>query len=91
MDACRQTQEQAVANLLAERRKLRCAEPDDANEARLEQITQSLKSLRRDIRLCRQIAEQSLQMRERMNRRAENLPEQEDAKYGRNRENAPTR
>lgn len=91
LDAYRQTQEQAVANLLAERRKLRCAEPDDANEARLEQITQSLKSLRRDIRLCRQIAEQSLQMRERMNRRAENLPKQEDAKYGRNRENAPTR
>ena len=77
LDAYRQTQEQAVAALLAERRQLHRAEPNDDIKARLAQITQALKPLRRDIRLCRQIAEQSVQMRERLKQQAEKLPEQE--------------
>ncbi|WP_294500126.1 relaxase/mobilization nuclease domain-containing protein [uncultured Gemmiger sp.] len=76
LDDYRQTQEQAVAALLAERRQLHRAEPSDEIKARLAQITQALKPLRRDIRLCRQIAEQSVQMRERLIQRAEKLPEQ---------------
>ena len=76
LDAYRQTREQAVADLLSERRKLHCAEPGDEVKARLEEITQSLKLLRRDIHLCRQIAEQSMQMHERLNQRAESLTEQ---------------
>ncbi|MGN0652157.1 MAG: relaxase/mobilization nuclease domain-containing protein [Gemmiger sp.] len=76
LDSYRQAQEQAVARLLSERRKLHRAEPSDETKARLAQITQSLKPLRRDIRLCRQIAEQSVQMQERLNRRAESLTEQ---------------
>lgn len=76
LDAYRQTQEQAVAGLLSERRQLHRAEPNDEIKARLEQITQDLKPLRRDIRLCRQIAEQSVQMRQRLKQRPENLPEQ---------------
>ena len=76
LDAYRQVQEKTVSDLLAERRQLHKVESDDAIEARLEQITQALKPLRRDIRLCRQIAEQSVQMRERMKQRAEKLSEQ---------------
>ena len=76
LDAYRQTQEKAVADLLAERRQLHRAEPDDAVQARLAQITQNLKPLRQDIRLCRQIEERSVQMRERLKRRDEKLPEQ---------------
>ena len=76
LDAYRQAQEQAVADLLAERRQLHCVGPSDAVKTRLAQITQALKPLRRDIRLCRQIAEQSVQMRERLKQRTEKLPEQ---------------
>src|SRR5699024_5216039 len=56
LDAYRQTKEQAVAALLAERRQLHRAEPSDEIKARLNQITQALKPLWQDIRLCRQIA-----------------------------------
>lgn len=77
LDAYRQAQEQAVAALLAERRQLHRAEPSDEIKTRLEQITQALKPLRQDIRLCRQIAEHSVQMRERLKQQAEKLPEQE--------------
>ena len=76
LDTYRQAQEKAVADLLAERRQLHKVESDDAIEAKLEQITQALKPLRRDIRLCRQIAEQSVQMRERLRQRTENTPAQ---------------
>ena len=76
LDAYRQSQEKAVADLLAERRQLYNAESDDGVHARLAQITQALKPLRRDIRLCRQIAEQSVQMRERMSQRDEKVPAQ---------------
>lgn len=76
LDAYRQVQEKTVSDLLAERRQLHKAESDDAIEARVEQITQALKPLRRDIRLCRQIAEQSVQMRERLRQRTENTPAQ---------------
>ena len=76
LDAYRQTKEKAVAELLSERRHLHHAEPSDEIKTRLEQITQALKPLRRDIRLCRQIAEQSVQMRERLKRQAEKLPAQ---------------
>ena len=76
LDAYRQTKEQAVAALLAERRQLHRAEPSDEVKARLMQITQALKPLRQDIRLCRQIAEHSVQMRELLKQRAEKLPEQ---------------
>ena len=96
LDAYRQTREQAVADLLSERKRLHRAEPDDETKARLERITQSLKPLRRDIRLCRQIAEQSVQMRERLKQRAENLPEQNPeqdkaAERNPNRETNPMR
>lgn len=76
LDAYRQVQEKTVSDLLAERRQLHKVESDDAIEARLEQITQALKPLRQDIRLCRQIAEQSVQMRERLNQRGDKPPEQ---------------
>lgn len=76
LDAYRQAQEKAVADLLTERHKLHRAELDDAVRTRLAQITQTLKPLRRDIRLCQQIAEQSVQMRERMKQRVEKLSEQ---------------
>ena len=74
LDAYRQEQEKAVADLLAERRQLHRAELDDAVQATLAQITQTLKPLRRDVRLCRQIAEQSVQIRERLKQRADDLP-----------------
>ena len=76
LNAYRQTQEKAVADLLAERRQLYNAESDDGVHARLAQITQALKPLRRDIRLCQQIAEQSVQMRERLSQRDEKVPAQ---------------
>ena len=76
LDAYRQVQEKTVSDLLAERRQLHKVESDDAIEARLEQITQALKPLRRDIRLCQQIAEQSVQMRERLSQRDEKVPAQ---------------
>lgn len=76
LNAYRRVQEKTVSDLLAERRQLHKVESDDAIEARLEQITQALKPLRRDIRLCRQIAEQSVQMRERLNQRGDKPPEQ---------------
>ncbi len=76
LDAYRQIQEQAVTALLAERRQLYNAESDDGVQARLEQITQALKPLRRDIHLCRQIEERSVQMRKQLKQRAEKLPEQ---------------
>lgn len=76
LDAYRQSQEKAVADLLAERRQLHRADPSDAVKTRLAQITQALKPLRRDIRLCQQIAEQSVQMRERMSQRDEKVPAQ---------------
>lgn len=74
LDAYRQTQEKAVADLLAERRRLHRTEQSDEVKTRLEQIKQALKPLRRDIRLCRQIAEQSVQIRERLKQRADDLP-----------------
>lgn len=77
LDAYRQAQEQAVAALLTERRQLHRAEPDDAVQAGLAQITQALKPLRRDIRLCHQIAEQSVQMQERLKQQTEKPPAQE--------------
>lgn len=80
LDAYRQTKEQAVAALLAERRQLHRAEPSDEIKARLNQITQALKPLWQDIRLCRQIAEHSVQMRERLKQQAEKLPEQQRSK-----------
>ena len=76
LNAYRQVQEKTVSDLLSERRQLHKVESDDAIETRLEQITQALKPLRRDIRLCRQIAEQSVQMRERLNQRGNKPPEQ---------------
>ena len=76
LDDYRQVQEKTVSDLLAERRQLHKVESDDAIEARLEQITQALKPLRRDIRLCQQIAEQSVQMRERLSQRDEKVPAQ---------------
>lgn len=76
LDAYRQAQEKVVADLLAERRQLHRAETNDAIRARLAQITQALKPIRRDIRLCRQIAERSVQMQERLNRRDEKTPQQ---------------
>ncbi len=92
----RQAQEKAVADLLTERHKLHRAELDNDVQARLAQITQSLKPLRRDIRLCRRIAEQSIQMRERMKQRPKNISEQnpEQVKTTErepNRETKPTR
>lgn len=92
LDAYRQIQEQAVTALLAERRQLRHAEPSDEVKTRLEQITQALKPLRRDIRLCQQIAEQSVQMRERLRQGNEKLPEQspkQDRTTGRDYQNEP--
>ena len=80
LDAYRQTKEQAVAALLAERRQLHRAEPSDEIKARLNQITQALKPLWQDIRLCRQIAEHSVQMRARLKQQAEKLPEQQRSK-----------
>lgn len=80
LDAYRQAQEQAVAALLAERRQLHRAEPSDEIKTRLDQITQALKPLRQDIRICRQIAEQSVQMWERLKQRAEKMPEQQRSK-----------
>ena len=74
LDAYRQSQEKAVADLLAERRRLHRTEQSDEVKTRLEQIKQALKPLRRDIRLCRQIAEQSVQIRERLKQRADDLP-----------------
>lgn len=76
LDTYRQTQEKAVAELLVERRQLHRADPSDAVKTRLAQITQALKPLRRDIRLCRQIAVQSVQMQERLKQRTENTPAQ---------------
>ena len=76
LDAYRQAQEKVVGTLLTERRQLHRAELDNAVQARLAQITQILKPLRRDIRLCRQIAVQSVQMRERLRQRTENAPVQ---------------
>ena len=76
LDAYRQIQEQAVTALLAERRQLHRADPGDAVKTGLAQITQALKPLRRDIRLCRQIAVQSVQMQERLKLRTENTPAQ---------------
>lgn len=75
LDTYRQTQEQAVAALLTERRQLHRVGPNDAVKTRLEQITQALKPLRRDIRLCRQIAEHSVQMRELLKQQTKQLPE----------------
>ena len=92
LEAYRQTQEKAVAALLAERRQLHCAEPSDEVKARLTQITQALQPLRRDIRLCQQIAEQSVQMRERLRQGNEKLPEQspkQDRTTGRDYQNEP--
>ncbi len=74
LDAYRQEQEKAVGDLLAERRRLHRTEQSDEVKTRLEQIKQALKPLRRDIRLCRKIAEQSVQMRERLKQRADDLP-----------------
>ena len=76
LNAYRQSQEKAVADLLAERRQLHRADPSDAVKTRLAQITQALKPLRRDIHLCRQIEERSVQMRKQLKQRAEKLPEQ---------------
>ena len=76
LNAYRQVQEKTVSDLLTERRELHRAEPNDAVQAGLDQITQALKLLRRDIRLCRQIAEQSVQIQERLRQRTENAPAQ---------------
>ena len=76
LEAYRQAQAKAVADLLTERRQLHRAETNDATQARLEQITQNLKLLRQNIRLCRQIEERSVQMRKQFKQRAEKLPEQ---------------
>ncbi len=92
LDAYRQVQEKTVSDLLAERRQLHRADPSDAVKTRLAQITQALKPLRRDIRLCRQIAEQSVQMRERLRQGNEKLPEQspkQDRTTGRDYQNEP--
>ena len=92
LDTYRQAQEQAVDALLAERRRLHKAAPDDAVKAKLEQITQALKPLRRDIRLCRQIAEQSVQMKKRLRQREESCQNTErNPAHEHGRKNNPTR
>ncbi len=92
LDTYRQAQEQAVDALLTERRQLHKAAPDDAVKARLTQIAQSLKPLRRDIRLCRQIAEQSVQMQKRLRQREESCQNTEkNPAHEHGRKNNPTR
>ena len=92
LDTYRQAQEQAVDALLTERRHLHKAAPDDAVKARLTQITQSLKPLRRDIRLCRQIAEQSVQMQKRLRQREESCQNAErNPAHEPDKKNNPTR
>ena len=92
LDTYRQAQEQAVDALLAKRRQLHKAAPNDAVKARLTQITQSLKPLRRDIRLCRQIAEQSVQMQKRLRQREESCQNTEkNPAHEHGRKNNPTR
>ena len=92
LDTYRQAQEQAVDALLAKRRQLHKAAPNDAVKARLIQITQSLKPLRRDIRLCRQIAEQSVQMQKRLRQREESCQNTEkNPAHEHGRKNNPTR
>ena len=76
LDSYRQKQEKSVVDLLTERQQLHRVEPTDEVKARLGQITQVLKPLRREIRLCRQIAEQSVQMRGRLKQRTEKMPVQ---------------
>lgn len=92
LDTYRQAQEQAVAALLAERRQLHKAAPDDTVKERLTQITQSLKPLRQDIRICRQIAEQSAQMQKRLRQREEACQNTErNPAHEHDRKNNPTR
>ena len=92
LDTYRQAQEQAVDALLAERRHLHKAAPNDAVKAKLEQITQALKPLQRDIRLCRQIAEQSVQMQKRLRQRVESCQNTErDPAHEPDRKTNPTR
>ena len=73
LETYRQTQEKTVADLLTERCRLQRAEPDDEIKAKLEQVAQALKPLRQDIRLCRQITENSVQMRGRFKQQSEKL------------------
>ena len=92
LDTYRQAQEQAVDALLTERRHLHKAAPDDTVKERLTQITQSLKPLRRDIRLCRQIAEQSVQMQKCLRQREESCQNTErNPAHEHDRKNNPTR
>ena len=92
LDTYRQAQEQAVDALLTERRHLHKAAPDDTVKERLTQITQSLKPLRRDIWISRQIAEQSVQMQKRLRQREESCQNTErNPAHEPDRKNNPTR
>ena len=67
--------------LTKERKRLYRSEPDSA---RIGQITEELKPLRKDIRLCIRIEQQSREMEEKM-RLAEQIQRQEEEQTEKNR------
>ena len=73
--------EEQVQALTKERKRLYRSEPDSA---RIGQITEELKPLRKDIRLCIRIEQQSREMEEKM-RLAEQIQRQEEEQTEKNR------
>ena len=73
--------EEQVQALIKERRRLYRSEPDSD---RISQITEELKPLRKDIRICIRIEQQSQEMEEKM-RLAEQIQRQEEEQTEKNR------
>ena len=79
--AYRTSLEERVQALTKERKRLYRSEPDSA---RIGQITEELKPLRKDIRICIRIEQQSQEMEEKM-RLAEQIQRQEEEQTEKNR------
>ena len=73
--------EERVQALTKERKRLYRSEPDSV---RIGQITEELKPLRKDIRICIRIEQQSQEMEEKM-RLAEQIQRQEEEQTEKNR------
>ena len=79
--AYRTSLEERVQALTKERKRLYRSEPDSV---RIGQITEELKPLRKDIRICIRIEQQSQEMEEKM-RLAEQIQRQEEEQTEKNR------
>ena len=86
LEACRQTKLGEIVQLTAERKFLYKTTPDSP---RIQQVTVALKQLRQEERLCRKIAEQSLEVQQHLTEARRDRATQQQREQERPRDRSP--